>query len=55
MKTSATPSPHVRTIHSSKSLGFVVATREAMAASIRPSMHFTWSSLGSIEMLFWNG
>jgi hypothetical protein len=26
-----------------------------MAASIMPSMHLTWSSLGSMEMLFWNG
>jgi hypothetical protein len=55
MKISATPSPHARTIHSSKSWGLVVATRVAMAASMSPSMHFTWSSLGSIEMLFWKG
>jgi hypothetical protein len=55
MKRSAMPAPIMRMIHSSKFLGFVLATRHSMAASIMPSMHLTWSSLGSMEMLFWNG
>ena len=55
MKRSAMPVPIMRTIHSSKSLGLVLATRASSAASIMPSMHRTCSSLGSIEMLFWNG
>jgi len=49
------PTPIILTIHSSKSFGLVFATRASSAASIMPSMHFTWSSLGSMEMLFWNG
>jgi hypothetical protein len=33
----------------------VFETLASMAASIMPSMHLTCSSLGSMEMLFWNG
>lgn len=49
------PVPIMRTIHSSKSLGLLLETRASRAASIMPSMQFTWSSLGSMEMLFWKG
>lgn len=52
---SAMPSPVIRRIHSSKFLGLVLATRHSKAESIRPSMALTWSSLGSMEMLFWKG
>lgn len=55
MKRSARPPPIMRIIHSSKLVGLVLATRASRAASIMPSMHFTWSSLGSMEMLFWKG
>lgn len=55
MKMSATPWPVILKIHSSKFLGLVLATRHSSAESMRPSMHLTWSSLGSMEMLFWKG
>lgn len=55
MKMLATPSPHMRMIHSSKLPGLELDTRASRAASMRPSIHLTWSSLGSMEMLFWKG
>lgn len=55
MKMLAMWSPICRTIHSSKFLGFDLVTALSMAASMRPSMAATWSSLGSMEMLFWKG
>jgi hypothetical protein len=55
MNRSAIPVPIILTIHSSKSFGFVFATRHSNAASIIPSIHLTWSSFGSIEILFWKG
>jgi len=55
MKMFAMPSPAFRMIHSSKSFGFVFDTLDSIAASIIPSRHITWSSLGSMEMLFWKG
>ena len=55
MNTSAMPTPIVRRIHSSNVWGLLVAVRASNAASIIPSIHLTLSSVGSIEMLFWNG
>ena len=55
MKRSAMPTPMVRKMCWSKSWGLVLETRASMAASTKPSMHFAWSSLGSMEMLFWKG
>lgn len=52
MKILAIPSPTLRIIQSSKSFGFVFATLASSDASIKPSRHVTWSSLGSIETLF---
>lgn len=55
MKRSARPSPIMRRIHSSNVFGGTVARARTSAASTMPSMHFTWSSVGSTEMLFWYG
>jgi hypothetical protein len=49
------PVPIIRTIHSSNVFGLLFETRASRAASIMPSMHFTWSSFGSMDMLFWKG
>ena len=55
MKRSAIPVPIMRTIHSSKFFGFVLATRASSAASIIPSMQLTCSCFGNMDMLFWKG
>lgn len=55
MNKSAIPSPMFLTIHSSKFLGFVFATRASNAASIMPSKHLTCSAFGNMEILFWKG